>query len=342
MGHRIPESERVAGVCYALTRDGTELPVIDVTHPSFAVDTSAAAVVVLRERARAEVARWDRRPRWLGALMLALFARRSTLLRAVRSARGGFLSGMNTYLTKLPPGHLASSFATAADRRIAGHAQLTGIRLRLQLMAELLAEPLARDFVRAPAGTPVVLLNLAGGPAMDSLGALLLTRRDVPAALAGRPVRIEVLDLHDEAPAFGQNALEALRAAGAPLAGLDITFRHEPYDWNRPETLRERLRPLADGAVALGSSEGGLFSYASDEVIRRNLAILREGTGRDFRFAGTYSPEHPLSRAALRFSQASSRFFAPEAFASLVRSAGWRIDRDLEAVGTRCVRLAKE
>ena len=337
----IPASERIGGVYYATTRNGIKLPVIDVTHPSFAMDSSDAAVRTLRERGREEIARWSRRPAWISRLMLFLFARRSAMLRAVRSSKGGFLSGMNTYLVKLPPGHLASSFATAADRRIARGAQLAGIRLRLQIMSELLAEQLARDLTRAPAGAPIFLLNVAGGPAMDSLNALLLARRQAPAALAGHPVRIEVLDLHDEAPAFGRRALDALGAAGAPLAPLDIGFRHEPYDWNQPESLRGILRGQADGAVGLGSSEGGLFSYAGDEVIRANLEVLRAGTGRDFTFTGTYSPEHPLTRAALRFSRAASRFFAPEAFARLVRAAGWRIDRDIEAVGTRCVRLAK-
>jgi hypothetical protein len=341
MGNRIPATERIEGVCYAMTRDGIELPVIDITHPSFAIESTDSAIRALQEQAATEVDRWSHRPPWIRRLMLFLFARRSTLLRAVRSSKGGFLSGMNTYLVKLPPGHLASSFATPADRRVARGALMAGIRLRLKIISELLAEQLARDLARAPAGAPIVLLNLAGGPAMDSLGALLLTQRHAGAALARHPIRIEVLDLLDAAPAFGRNALDALKTAGAPLAPLDVGFRHEPYDWNQPDSLREVLRRPPDGAISLGSSEGGLFDYAPDDVIRENLEILRDGSDRHFTLAGTYSPESSRARAVLHFSHAATRFFEPAAFEKLTRDAGWRTDRQVEGIGTRCFRLVK-
>ena len=41
MSPRIPERNKKPGLCYALTDDGVELPVIDVTHPSFALDLSS-------------------------------------------------------------------------------------------------------------------------------------------------------------------------------------------------------------------------------------------------------------------------------------------------------------
>ena len=33
---KIPEQNKKPGVCYAVTDDGLELPVIDITHPAFA------------------------------------------------------------------------------------------------------------------------------------------------------------------------------------------------------------------------------------------------------------------------------------------------------------------
>ncbi len=36
----VPETHKKLGVCYALTDDGLELPVIDVTHPAFAFEMS--------------------------------------------------------------------------------------------------------------------------------------------------------------------------------------------------------------------------------------------------------------------------------------------------------------
>lgn len=37
---RIPEKNKLPGVCYAVACDGLELPVIDITHTAFACDVS--------------------------------------------------------------------------------------------------------------------------------------------------------------------------------------------------------------------------------------------------------------------------------------------------------------
>jgi hypothetical protein len=118
----IPRNERVSGVCYAQTSQGVELPVVDVTHPSFALDASPAAMEALRERAAAEAAQWQRRPRWVRWLLYPLLARQSVLLQGMRASHGTFLSGMNTYLFKLGPAHLATSFAKRMDRKMAAKA----------------------------------------------------------------------------------------------------------------------------------------------------------------------------------------------------------------------------
>jgi hypothetical protein len=68
---------------------------------------------------------------------------------------------------------------------------------------------------------------------------------------------------------------------GGPLSGLDIVFRHHPYDWDRPESLEALLGELSgDTAVIAASSEGGLFEYGSDASIVANLAVLRGGNVR--------------------------------------------------------------
>src|SRR5262249_59124865 len=38
------------GLCYAVTDDGLELPAIDITHPAFAEEPSAAEVEAMRRR----------------------------------------------------------------------------------------------------------------------------------------------------------------------------------------------------------------------------------------------------------------------------------------------------
>jgi len=337
----IPETERIPGVSYALTQQGVELPVIDVTHPSFAVDHSDATILALRARVSAETLQWNRNPRWLQRLLMALVMRRSVLMRGLRSSKGTFLSGMNTYLIKLPPTHLASTFTTATDRRIAAKPQLMDVRLRLQITADLLAEKLIHELDRAPMGVPIFLLNIAGGPAMDSLNSLILAQQKSSTSLSIHQIQITVLDTQAEGSYFGRNALESLQTANGPLSDLNISFTHQPYDWNKPASLKNIFKDLPADAISLGSSEGGLFHYATDEVIRANLEELRECTGSHFTFSGSLTPDTPLNRAALSFSGAAMRFFKPEVFETLIHDTGWRIDRQVEVLRTLCVRLVK-
>jgi hypothetical protein len=337
----IPPSERVPGVSYALTPHGTELPVIDVTHPSFALDQSEAAIRSMRDHATSEMARWQRRPRWLRRIMVALLARKSVLLRGLRSAKGTFLTAMNTYLLKLPPAHLASSFARPADRRFASAAPLVDVRLRLQVTAGLIAESIASSAAASASTSPVFLYNIGGGPAMDSLNAIILARQRSAETVSGRPIHVVVLDPHDEAPGFGRNALESLRSPGGRLAGLDVTFVHEPYDWDRPETLRALLARQPGNAIAVGSSEGGLFHYGSDEAIRANLRVLHDCTAPHFALVGSLSPDTPATRDQLAIGGAAVRLFRADAFAALVRDTGWRVDQEVEIFRTLCFRLVK-
>ena len=44
MEPRIPEKNKRAGLVYAVTDDGLELPVIDITHPAFACETTEAEI----------------------------------------------------------------------------------------------------------------------------------------------------------------------------------------------------------------------------------------------------------------------------------------------------------
>jgi hypothetical protein len=267
---------RRSDVIHAKTAAGYDLPVIDVTHPAFALPESPQALEALRTQFRATEDRqyWLSRP--LMRLLMTLAARRSLMLRAMLRSDTPYLSGLSTYVMKLGVDNLVPPFDGPVDRKIAASAAVTSIRLRLQQTARLLAEGLAPE-LRAQPRTPLHLLNIGGGPAIDSLNALILLRRMDPGLLQ-RPVTVRVLDLDAEGPAFGQNALAALQADGAPLAGLDIAFRHEPYDWNDTAILKRRMKTVtAHAAIIAASSEGALFDYADDAAIVANLAALNAG-----------------------------------------------------------------
>lgn len=78
-------------------------------------------------------------------------------------------------------------------------------------------------------------------------------------------------------PAFGARLLEALQAEGAAA-----TFHALVYDWAKPQQLKPLLDRLSrNGAALAGSTEGGLFEYASNEQIVANLEVTHAGAPDD-------------------------------------------------------------
>jgi hypothetical protein len=159
------------------------------------------------------------------------------------------------------------------DRRIAAAPHVTLVRLRMQQIARLLADALVAPLADAP-GAPLDLVNIAGGPALDSINALIVLAR-AHATLLRRPIAIHVFDAQQDGPTFGARALAALAAPGGPLHGLEIQFQHHAYDWNDTAPLARLLDGLAArGAIIAASSEGGLFEYGTDDAIVANLTAL--------------------------------------------------------------------
>ena len=337
-----PETNKKPGVFYAVSADGIELPVVDVTHPSFAVPMARTEATALIARyARAEWRR-GRLQQWARRHFYGYFLKRSVLGRALMGAAGTFLPGMPTYLLKLGPDHLGAGYAQEIDRRIAASPPALAMRLRLLDVVTLLAEGLGPALARQ-AGEPLHLLDIGGGPASDSLNALIVLRRGQPTLLEGRAVRIHVLDRDDRGPLFGARALEALRSDGGPLHGLDVSLEAIRYDWTDTTVLDETLAAIARaGGILACSSEGALFDYGSDEEIRANLACIRRGSPAGTIVVGTATWAR---RAAGRGARERSRHRVaviprtPEEFEALVGSAGWRVEKRLETALQFHVRL---
>ncbi len=328
------ETDKKPGVAYALARHGRkeaiELPVVDVTHPAFALALTEPEVAALTGRFLAQPQPFEKLPPFLRRLALRFFLRKSTLARALRGARGGFLSGLGTYLLKLGPDNLGGAYATPIDRRIAAALPALSVRLRLQDMATLLAEALAPRLAARPRA-PLRLVNIAGGPAMDSLNALIVLRRAHPALLAERSIWIDVLDPDRDGPAFGARALTALSARGAPLAGLDVNLLAIPAKWSDTAALADLLRGArAQAAVAAGSSEGGLFEYGSDEEIAAALGCLRDEAPPDFAMAGSVTRADETNRRLGRQGRFATRPRGLAVFRALAARSGWQVTRAIE------------
>jgi len=326
-----PERNKRAGVYYAVTDQGLELPVLDVTHPAFAVSLNE---VEQRDRVAAfmrEATAFAKLPKFVRGPLLRFLLRGSVLGRALGAARSSFLGGLDTYLLKLGPENLGDSYAKPIDKKIAAGLPSFALRLRVVDLAGLLAGAARVALAAAPPERPLHLLDIAGGSAITSLNALMLLHRESAPLLAGRHVRIGVLDLDTAGPRFGARALAALSTPGAPLAGVDARFERVHYDWSNPTELVPVLEEArARGAVTLAASEGGLFEYGSDDEIVSNLETLRAGVGPGFAMVGSVTrADEPMQRMR-RYSDVPTRPRGLPVFRALIERAGFRLTNVIE------------
>jgi hypothetical protein len=322
-------------VIYSLSEDGERLPVIDVTHPAFAVSTSDAELKTMEQEFLMEQQRQGEVP---PAVREAL--KRSIFGQALMKASGSFLPSMITYRMKLGPDRLGAD-AQEIDRRIAASFPVLTSRIRLQDMARLLADGLAPRIAVQPR-RPVYLLNIAGGPGADSWNTLIHLRFQHPALLEGREMVIAVLDLDDRGPAFGERALAALQAPDGPLEGTRAGFRFIRYNWSESGQLAQALSELhAEEAACAISSEGGLFEYGSDEEILANLAALRAGTAFDAIVVGSVTRDCEAVRSTQIRNCVATRPRTIEGFQSLADRAGWIVDQVIERLFSYNLRLLK-
>jgi hypothetical protein len=308
-------------VIHAMTQAGHSLPVIDVTNPRFAVPDDPESVGKLLDAAAREERRYRRVPNFIMRLMMKAAARRSLLVRAIFNPDATYLDGLSTYVMKLGADNLPPPYNDPTDLRIAASPPLVLLRLRTQQVARLVADGLVAHFEDTTA--PLHLINIGGGPAIDSMNSLLLlNRRD--RNLLRRPIVIHVLDLDDAGPFFGRNALAALKAEGAPLAGLDVTFDHRRYNWDQPDTIKSLVDEcVAAGAVIAASSEGGLFEYGSDDAIVANLQALHAGGAR--LVAGSVTSADEPRRRTIAASKFKLMPRGLEGFAPLAARGGFKI-----------------
>jgi hypothetical protein len=322
-------------VFHTTTREGEEVAIIDVTNPAFALTVADAELVALQEQYILESARRQEIPT---ALQEAV--RSSKLGRGLMAASGTFLDGMTTYLLKVGPENLGEG-TSPIDQRIAASFPAFAARLRLQDISRLLADGLVVTAAVEPRRR-LCLVNIGGGPGADSWNALISLRNGRAELLVDREIEIAVMDLDERGPAFGSRALDALCAAGAPLSGLNIGFRHFAYEWSRTERLRDALEGLRVSAAACGiSSEGALFEYGSDDEIVSNLRVLHAGTARDAIVVGSVTREGRPVRASLIAGRVAIRPRTMEAFRALAEQGGWIVQMAIERPFSYHVRLVK-
>jgi hypothetical protein len=318
----VPQSS----VVYATTDDGLRLPVIDVTRPEFALPDDPHSVAALDATVRVEERRNALVPGFVMRLMIRAAARRSRLLADIVHPDTSFLAGLTTYIMKLGVENLPPPFDSDVDRRVVGSPQTTAVRLRLQQTVKLLAQALEPHLAAAPSA-PLVLINIGGGPAIDSLNALIVLN-GLERGLLQRPIAVDVLDIDSAGPHFGAAALTALSGPGQPLAGLDITFTHRHYDWNVPARLGDLVRESASrGALIAASSEGALFEYGDDEAVVTNLQALHNAGNGAKLVVGSVTSADALHRQAMAGSRFKLMPRGLDGFRPLAERGGFHIAR---------------
>jgi hypothetical protein len=335
----VPEKHKIPGLCYAFSEGGLELPVIDLAHPAFATEASAERLKRLGAETASSLGSLGKLPPFMQAAFARRMARSSILAREMRASHGGFMSGMGSYLCKLGPGALGSGYASELDRKLSGSLPCLNTSLRLKETARLLAEGLAGPLEREP-GKPLALFNIAGGPAADSLNALLSIRRSRPELLEGRKVRIYVLDGDAAGPAFAAASLRALLAEGGALHGLEAALMRVAYDWNDAATLRA-LVEAESGSIVAASSEGGLLEYGSDEAIAANLRALALARGASFvgsasRAEGGAGELNNMESGSVRL-----RLRPASRLGSLASASGWSVAETAECPLSLVLRLVQ-
>jgi hypothetical protein len=320
-----PGSRQGVGLIHAKTREGFDLPVIDLTNPRFAVPVDPAAARGLYEAFVEHERRRRRIPKFIMRMMLRSAARKSRLIRALFDSNDGFLDGLSTYVMKLGADNLVPPYDTPIDRRLAASPHIALLRLRMQQISHLVADGVADSLAAAEAAAPLSLINIGGGPALDSINALILLRRARPELLS-RPIGIEVLDASPDGAFFGANALAALQADQGPLAGLDVGMRQHAYDWDQPAALERLVEKLISaGAIIAASSEGALFEYGSDQAIVANLQALRSNGSGARLVAGSVTCADETRRRMIEETRFKLVPRGIEGFAPLAAQAGFRI-----------------
>jgi hypothetical protein len=338
MEQRIPEMSKKPGIFYAWTDDGYELPVVDYSHPAFEIRISDDELSKLIDAMQRSAA--------IPQAALQAAAQKSILVRGLVESAGTFTTGMNTYLNKIPAELLGEGYAGMLDRQWAmGLTPLT-FRWRMRDVARLLADNLG-PVLRSQPGKPLRLVNIAGGPALDSLNALIFLQKEHPQWLAAREIGLLVLDVDLEGPSFGKRALAVLQAEDGPLHGVSVTFQSDVYDWCDPQSLKARLREwIEPGMVAAGSSEGGLFEYASDEVIAANLTVFHKMTPHEFNLVGPVVRDEQSLDPRLRTTEHSPgrpavRYLGLRAMEMIASNTGWRVERTLDGPMHQVMSLKK-
>ena len=321
------ETKEKPKIFYAITDNKIKLPVLDITNPLF--------VSSIKEEALDELGKDTiKRKNFRQNPFINFVAKRSLTLGKFlpKEHNANYVSGMSTLMMKLGPGLIGGGVGRFFDRKVSEGFVSISVRMRLRDICQVQAQELTPILKKEPRSN-LCFINIAGGAASENINALILLHRQDPDLLKNRKIEIDVLDVDTFGPDFARNSIQSLKAEGGPFCELDVSFRHILYDWSDASKLTDLVKEKKSW-IQICTSEGGLFEYATDEDIIKNLKALSDYSTDDTIIVGDVVLEgervNPAFPAMLTGSNNSIRFIGTQRLKEIVGKTEWALDKVIE------------
>ena len=334
MEKKIFERNKIAGISYAFTENGIELPVLDITHPLFlkSINEEVLDTMIkeIRQKGDERADSFSRIPSFIKNFM----ARRSYIMAGfmLKDTEDTYLSGMSTLMMKFGPGLIGRGGGKFFDRLGSKAFGAILLRMRVRDICKLQADILEAQLMNEK-NKNLCFISIAGGAACDSINALITVLKKDPSLLKDREIEINVFDIDRFGPSFAKNCVESLKSPGNYFSGLNISFNHFYYNWNDTAILKDFLVRRKEW-FTIASSEGGLFEYASDEDIIKNLNVLHDNSQKNMKIVGSairdVNTVDPGILASMKLTNIKARLLGKEGLKKTLNDTNWAIENIME------------
>jgi len=323
------EKSKIPGISYAVTKDGIELPVLDITNPLFvsSIDEEKLERMIreIAPEARKRVESFNKIPLFIKQYL----SKRSFIMAGMIGMTSGneYLSGLSTMMMKLGPGLIGKGRRKLFDRLGSKAVGAVMIRMRTRDTSVFLANSI-KNTLKLYHGKDLCLINIGGGTATDSLNALILVSKSEPELISGIKIELNILDIDDYGPYFAIRCAKELISERGVLSGINLSCRHIIYNWRNASSLGELLTSRIDW-ITLFSSEGGLFEYGEEEDIINNLKLISENITNQTSISGSLVKD-PLNvdsifSETLDMTTIKPKQYGMEGLKRLANKSGWKI-----------------
>jgi hypothetical protein len=334
MEKRILEKTKIAGLSYAFTENGIEIPVLDITHPLFINSINeeklAGMLKEIEQKGEERAESFNKIPGFIKNFM----AKRSYIMAGfmLKDTEDTFLSGMSTLMMKLGPGLIGKGRRKFFDRLGSKAFGAILLRMRVRDICKLHTDILNNQLINER-DKNLCFINIAGGAACDSINTLITIYKNAPSLLQNREIEINVFDIDRFGPSYANNCVESLRSTGSYFDGLNVSFNHIYYNWNDTSILDEFLQKRTEW-LKISSSEGGLFEYASDEDIIKNLNVLYDNSRDNMKIVGSLIRDvntvDPGVRASMKLTNIKARLLGLEGLKTILEKTAWTVENVME------------